>query len=242
MLLRALREGALARQSFRRLQFRAPIPNVRLGSAGLSTTSAATDVLNSVPDAAVRVVRGFPDLSLTTSYLQPGEGHWVCSSWMRTIVTAHDMLGLEWWAAIIAVSAGIRLAIAPLFFRQIVAGARFQQHTANTIAFQHRMSAVKGDNEALKAIVLERRAYFIRHGLRLRDIFIPTGVQIVVAATFFWALRRMSYEAHLIPGFVTGGVGSFTALYAPDSAGMLFGLPFLSTSESSMLSVQCPRS
>lgn len=182
------------------------------------------------------MIGGFPDLRLTTSYLE--EGSWYCASWMRPIVFVHDTLGVEWWAAIVSVSVGLRLLIAPLFFRQVVAGARFQAHAGNTAAFQSRMNALKDDKEALRELLVERRAYFARHGLRMRDILVPTLSQLVVAVSFFWALRRFAYEAHLIPGFLTGGAGSFVALYAPD-ASVLFGLPGLSMGEGAVRSGLC---
>jgi len=177
-------------------------------------------------------INGFPDLTLTTSYLE--EGSWYISQWMRPVALAHDVLGLEWWAAIAAVSVGLRLAVAPLFFLQISTGAAFQEHTEATVDFQRRWAAMKDNREAITELAVERRNYMKRHGLRMSYILVPTIAQLVVGVSFFWALRRLAAEAHLLPGFLEGGVASFTQLYAPDAfvlLGIHCGLPLLSTGE-----------
>jgi YidC/Oxa1 family membrane protein insertase len=205
---------------------------------GLSTETIAA-AATSVPEAAsalssasslanVKVIGGLPDLSITLSSLDPASGSWYISKWMQPVQYLHESFGLEWWAAIAAVSVALRVVTMVPFFTSISTSARFQQHAVDMAKMSRAFSdaAKSGNKDAAVTARAEFALFMSRNGLKYSRIFTPVLFQAFIAVSFFYTLRRFASEAHLLPGFLEGGTGSFLALYAPDTAGLYFGLPF----------------
>jgi hypothetical protein len=99
------------------------------GPSRAASTAGAADALASalpaVPavtaerlfDAATMpVVRGYPDLSVTTSTMDAG-GY--IANWMHAVEWVHSATGLPWWQTVVAASLVLRMATLPFFFKSV---------------------------------------------------------------------------------------------------------------------------
>lgn len=192
-----------------------------------TTTSASADAINSVATLASSVPSNgrYPDFEILTSTLEtvsPGLTDW--SIWfMKLMNWLHVDCGMEWWAAVAAVSLAIRAGTLPLFLLSVKTGAKMQAHTDNLSKFGDAVSAAKNSNDtnAIRTIMTERREYMKKNGLKMRYVFLPMLVQVPIFISVFRALRTFASEAHLVPGFSTGGTAWFPALHLPDPTGII---------------------
>lgn len=169
-------------------------------------------------------------MSITESTLTSG-GY--ISSWMQFVDVFHTHLDLPWWGAIIAMSAALRVVTIPLFFRSVRTGARIQEATPEMTQFQAALAAAQAgsDKQVVQDLVARQRLFMKERGIRMRDIFLPLLVQTPLFISSFIALRTFAREAHLVPGFMDGGMLWFTALHLPDPYGLI---PLTSVAMSSL--------
>ena len=170
------------------------------------------------------------DPSVAVSTIELGES-WFAGPAMQLISFVHDVGGLEWWAAIVGTTLGLRLLIMPMYFSSIRAAARLQEHTPALQHFMKNMTTARasGDTNAVREAAMQRVAYVRKHQVQVWRIFAPFVFQMPIFIGLFSACRRFAIEAALFPGMLTGGTAWFTALHVPDPHGILLaGLPLLS--------------
>jgi len=129
----------------------------------------------------------------------------------------HDVAGLPWWGAIVGASVLLRLGSGYVLLTSLRAGAHMQGHMDNLQAIQRQMQAAvsaEAKAEAAKAM----RAYYLQHKINPVAMLKPL-LQLPVLLGAFWAIQRYARDAHLVPGFMDGGVLWLGALHLADPTG-----------------------
>ena len=171
--------------------------------------------------AAIPAGRIDPELAMTTMTMLSAPFRWA-------ITTFHDGVGLPWFAAIAATAATARLLTMPVAMSAMLTASRLAEHQDAYRAFAARMqeASARQDSGAVLEASRERVAYARLHKLQMYRVFAPLLLQTPIFIGLFTATRKFASEAHLFPGFVTGGAAWFPLLHMPDPAGMMGGLPF----------------
>lgn len=102
---------------------------------------------------------------------------------------------------------------------QLKGAARMQMHAEEMADYQKRLKVAqaKGDQSALQELIGEFRAFMKAKQLPSPFTFVRNIlIQIPVFVGTFFAIRRLTRDAHLVPDFADGGAAWFTALHIPD--------------------------
>ena len=212
----------------------ATVPAVPSGLEGAVADAVATAGATAVPQwnigpAFTNSTGTYPDYSVTVPTIA-GEG-WsdFILSWFQTpMYWLHDYAAVPWWAAIGLATLALRVGTARLYFGSLRGAARMQMHSEEVADYQRRMKAAqaKGDQAALGDVVTEFRAFMKAKQLPSPLTFVKNILlQMPLYVASFFAVKRLARDAHLVPGFATGGSSWFTALHIPDPT---FTLPIAS--------------
>jgi membrane protein insertase Oxa1/YidC/SpoIIIJ len=203
---------------------------VALAAAPVPPTAAPTPAAPLLPEGIVLGSGAeYPDLSLVgPSFLDAGFPTYSPLLWtqyglMKGLEAIHVFGGMEWWGAIVAGSVGLRVGTFFLFFVRSTRMGAWMQHYSETLAsFTDRLTAQKsaGDKEGANATMKEYFAFMAAKDLSLvKNLLFPAVAQLVVFGSFFTGLRKLSAEAHLVPGLATQEAVSgswLLALHLPD--------------------------
>ena len=142
---------------------------------------------------------------------------WGPTSMLQFVVEhIHIYAGIPWWASIITLAVGVRVALFPLYLKASESAARSTAMARVAEPIQARMKETRrtGDTTAFMAAYQEYRMVKHVSGVKLRHQFLPIGIQTVVG---FCGYRLFSTMATLpVPALTTDGFLWFTDMTKSD--------------------------
>ncbi|WFD35055.1 hypothetical protein MCUN1_001903 [Malassezia cuniculi] len=200
------------------------IPTVQTlaNTFGKSEPATITERISQAETPADAVSEVAAAVSETTDYVTNelsayGLGGWSPSGILQHVLDAtHYYTGLPWWATIIAVTCGIRFAIAPLL-------VNVQGNSIRLANIQPKMQEMMADMEYAKATgnqqQMQAAALRVRKLLSdnncspFRSLLLP-AVQMPIFLSFYFALDGLSKAK--LPSMTTEGAAWFTDLTTYD--------------------------
>ena len=112
---------------------------------------------------------------------------------------AHDM---EWWAAIMATTAIMRLFVMPFMVMQQRVAARMHIAKPEIEALNARIKGMGGDQQVMAEAQKEIFAIWKKHNCNPAYMMLPIAVQAPLFISFYFAISEM---AKGVPSFASGG-------------------------------------
>lgn len=198
-------------------------------SASLGTLTGVVADPTSLSAAAVVAISG-----LDAGFPTWSPHAWLSYGMMKGMSETVNVMGVEWWVAIVAMSMALRpLTIPPALFAQRT-GAMFGHYKAEMGVFSARIADAnkKEDKPAASQAIADYRAFMKARGLNaFTGMLLPIVTQMFVFISMFSSIRWLIDDAALIPGFAEGGKGFGLALLtAPDPSYILPLVASLTTS------------
>eukprot|EP00887_Chlorella_sp_A99_P001430 scaffold8.g1430.t1 len=178
------------------------------------------------PDAILAAAGGAEADALAAA----GEGVWAPTRGLQALLCAmHEGLGLEWWAAIAAVTVGVRTCTLPLTVMQIRNTYRLSQARPEIEALLEHLKEeqARGSPNATQEYQQRVQAVWAKHGANPLKSLGGIFLQAPIFIGFFSALR--AFAAHKVPSFAEGGLLWFTDLSLADPYYLLPVIAGLST-------------